>query len=167
MWMSDCSSLGGPFHWQILSHNSLQGRHFTLGVFYFYSVFVCERKACFPRTARSWCWLARHRDHGVSWRELGLYISDCQGKISSEKIVCKVPFAGSARHPSSLADIASKERGSRTSTVERFLSWGVGDGGCRAVFTRDSVHEPLPSSKRSAGGFGIIHVVSPPLGLGT
>lgn len=97
--MSDCSSLGGPFHWHILSHNSLQGRHSTWVIFYFYSAFVCERKVSFLRTARSWCWLARHRDYGVSWRKLGLHNSDCQDKLRDSS-VHRVPFAGCARHPS-------------------------------------------------------------------
>lgn len=100
----------------------------------------------------------------MSWRELGLRDSDCQDKLRDNS-VCKVPFAGCARHPSSLADTASKERSTRTSTVEGFLSWGAGDSGCRVVFNCGSGHDPLPSSKRSTGGFGIIHLVSPSLGL--
>lgn len=62
-------------------------------------------------------------DHAASWRELGLHISDGQEKISfRDHCVCKDPFAGFASHPSPLADAASKERGSRPSTVEGVFS---------------------------------------------
>lgn len=46
---------------------------------------------------------------------------------------------------------SSKERRTRTSTAEGFVSWAVGDSGCRAVFTCDSGHDPLPSAREALG----------------
>lgn len=71
----------------------------------------------------------------VSWRELGLHISDGQEKISCrDPSVCKDPFAVIASHPSLLAHTASKERGSKPSTVEGVFFWGATRLGQRAIF---------------------------------